>query len=122
MKATEKTVTEPTSSMVKTQIAGPAGSLLRERGRGVRSPSGKVPKRGGIPPIPPLVGSAKGVDGKARNRGYKRLDGWRTHFVSIRCFKMEDVVLPEDFPYELRLIIAREYRKATVEMRDQAGW
>lgn len=35
---------------------------------------------------------------------------------------MEDVVLPEDFPYELRLIIAREYRKATVEMRDQAGW
>ena len=35
---------------------------------------------------------------------------------------MEDVVLPEDFPYELRLIIAREYPKATVEMRDQAGW
>ena len=94
----------------------------RECGWGVQSPSGKVPKGGRIPPMPPLVGGAKGVDGKARDRGYKRLDGWRTRFVSSRCFKMEDVVLPEDFPYELRLIIAPEYRKATVEMRNQAGW
>ena len=94
----------------------------RECGWGAQSPSGKVPKGGGIPPMPPLVGGAKGVDGKARDRGYKRLDGWRTRFVSSRCFKMEDVVLPEDFPYELRLIIAPEYRKATVEMRNQAGW
>lgn len=30
-------------------------------------------------------------------------------------------MLPEDFPYELRVTIAREYHKA-VEMRDQAGW
>ena len=50
-----------------------------------------------------MVGGAKGVDGKARYRGYKRLHGWRTRFVSSRCFKMKDVALPEDFPYELRL-------------------
>ena len=122
VKAMEKTVTVPTSSMVKMQRAEPSGSLhIESVDEGCKAPLGRSQKEGDTP-IPPLVGGAKGVDGKARDIGSKRLDGWRTRFVSSRCFKMEDVVFPEDFPYELRLIIAREYRKATVGMRDQAGW
>ena len=86
---------------------------------GVQSPSWKGLKGGGIPPHPPLFEGANGVDGKARDPGYKRLDWCRTHFVRSWSFKMADFpVLPDD----VLLMIAREYCLATVEDRALDGW
>lgn len=85
-----------------------------EGGRGVQSPSSKGLKGGGYPLIPPLFKGANGVDGKALDPGYERLDWCRTHFVYSWSFKMADFpVLPDD----MLLMIVREYCLATVEDR-----
>ena len=85
-----------------------------EGGRGVQSPSSKGLKGGGYPLIPPLFKGANGVDGKALDPGYERLDWCRTHFVYSWSFTMADFpVLPDD----MLLMIVREYCLATVEDR-----
>ena len=60
---------------------------------GVQSPSWKGLKGVGIPPHPPLFEGTNGVNGKAHDPGYKRLEWCRTHFVCSWSFKMAD------FPY-----------------------
>ena len=74
MKATEKTVTGPTSSMVKTQSAEPAGSLLIESvDVGYKAPLGRSQKEGGYPPSPLWLGVGKGWMGRHVTEGIR---GW----------------------------------------------
>ena len=86
---------------------------------GVQSPSWKGLKGGGYPLIPPLFEGANGLDGKARDPGYKRLDWCRTHFVRSWSLKMADFPVLRD---DMLLMIVREYCLATVEDRALDGW
>ena len=88
-----KTVTGPTSIMVRVEVQRQwEGDLCGGWMRGCKAPLGRVSK-GGYPLIPPLFEGANGLDGKARDAGYKRLEWCRTHFVRSWSFKMAD------FPY-----------------------
>lgn len=89
-KAMEKTVTGPTNSMVRAKVQSRfEGGLYGGWRRGAK-PLWEGPKRRGYPPSPSFLEGEKGVDGKARDEGYKRLNWCRTHFVCSRCFKMAD--------------------------------
>jgi len=91
-----------------------------EGGRRAQSPSGKGLKGGGIPPIPLFGRGRTGWMGRHVTQGIR---GWTgagpTLSVVGLCSKMADLpVLPE----EVYLMIAREYRRATKEMRDDQRW
>ena len=112
---------------------------------GAQSPSGKGLKGGGIPPIPPLLKGSNGGDGKARDPAYKRWDRSRLTLSAVGLdskmadslpvspfvlaeflfFPEEEEGVPDDLPVlpdDVLLMIAREYRLATVEDRDADGW
>ena len=90
-----------------------------ESGRGGGKPLLEGSQRGGYPLIPPLFEGANGLDRKACDPGYKRLDWCRTHFVRSWSFKMADFPVLLD---DVLLMIAREYCLATVEDRALDGW
>ena len=66
-----KTVTGPTSIMVRVEVQRQwEGDLCGGWTRGCKGPLGRVSK-GGYPLIPPLFKGANGLDGKARDPGYE---------------------------------------------------
>ena len=70
-----KTVMGPTSSMVRVKVQRQwEGDLNGGWTRGRKAPLRRVSKEGGYLLIPPLFKGENGVDGKARDPGYKRLD------------------------------------------------
>ena len=50
------------------------GGLIWTYTRGRKAPLGRVSKKGGYPPIPPLFEGSNGGDGKARDPEYKTWD------------------------------------------------
>ena len=115
-----KTVTGPTSIMVRVEVQRQwEGDLCGGWTRGWKAPLGRVSKGGGYPLIPRLFDGANGLDRKACDPGYKRLDWCRTHFVRSWSFKMADFPVLLD---DVLLMIAREYCLATVEDRALDGW
>ena len=79
-----------------------------ESGRGGGKPLLEGSQRGGYPLIPPLFEGANGLDRKACDPGYKRLDWCRTHFVRSWSFKMADFPVLLD---DVLLMIGRSMQR-----------
>ena len=137
----------PDNSMVSVEVQGRwEGHLYGPIGGGAKPLWEGPQRRGDTPPIPPLFEGSNGGDGKARDPEYKTSDRSRLTLSAVGLgSKMADSLpvapfglpvfndipvpdengVPDDLPVlpeEIYLMIAREYRLATVEDRDGNGW